>query len=57
MQELTLEQTEAMIDEAIEHGEEDLLAAQLAMARVDADGILLAIEKAKKNDAWTCEQR
>jgi molecular chaperone DnaK (HSP70) len=50
---LTLEQTEAMIDEAIEHGEEDLLAAQLAMARVDADGILLAIEKAKKNEAWS----
>jgi Fe-S protein assembly chaperone HscA len=50
---LTLELTEAMIDEAIEHGEEDLHAAQVAMARVDADGILLAIDKAKKNDAWT----
>lgn len=49
---LTLEQTEAMIDDAIEHGEEDLRAAQLATARVDADGILLAIEKAKRNDAW-----
>jgi molecular chaperone DnaK (HSP70) len=49
---LTLEQTEAMIDEAIEHGEEDLNAAQIALARVDADAILLAIEKAKHNDAW-----
>jgi molecular chaperone DnaK (HSP70) len=49
---LTLEQTEAMIDDAILHGEEDLHAAQLAMARVDADAILLAIEKARGNDAW-----
>jgi Fe-S protein assembly chaperone HscA len=49
---LTLEQTEAMIDDAIAHGEEDLQAAQVALARVDADAILLAIEKAKKNDAW-----
>ena len=49
---LTLEQTEAMIDDAIEHGEEDLQAAQLALARVDADAILLAIEKARRNDAW-----
>ena len=50
---LTLEQTEAMIDEAIEHGEEDLHAAQVATARVEADHILLAIEKAKKNEAWS----
>jgi Fe-S protein assembly chaperone HscA len=49
---LTLEQTEAMIDDAIVHGEEDLEAAQVALARVDADAILLAIEKAKRNDAW-----
>jgi Fe-S protein assembly chaperone HscA len=49
---LTLEQTEAMIDAAIEHGEEDLQAAQVAMARVDADAILLAIDKAKRNEAW-----
>jgi Fe-S protein assembly chaperone HscA len=49
---LTLEQTEAMIDAAIEHGEEDLQAAQAALARVDADAILLAIDKAKRNDAW-----
>jgi Fe-S protein assembly chaperone HscA len=49
---LTLEQTEAMIDDAIAHGEEDLHAAQIALARVDADAILLAIEKARNNDAW-----
>jgi Fe-S protein assembly chaperone HscA len=49
---LTLEQTEAMIDDAILHGEEDLQAAQVALARVDADAILLAIGKAKQNDAW-----
>jgi len=49
---LTLEQTEAMIDDAILHGEEDLQAAQVALARVDADAILLAIGKARQNDAW-----
>jgi molecular chaperone DnaK (HSP70) len=49
---LTLEQTEAMIDDAIAHGEEDLNAAQVALVRVDADAILLAIEKARRNDAW-----
>ena len=50
---LTLEQTEAMIDEALEHGDEDLQAAQVASARVEADRIFLALDKAKKNDAWT----
>ena len=50
---LTLEQTEAMIDEAFEHGEEDLKAAQVASARVEADRIFLAIDKAKKNEAWS----
>jgi Fe-S protein assembly chaperone HscA len=49
---LTFEQTEAMIDDAIAHGEEDLHAAQVALARVDADAILLAIDKARRNDAW-----
>jgi Fe-S protein assembly chaperone HscA len=50
---LTLEQTEAMIDDAILHGEEDLEAAQLAMVRVEADRILLAVDKAKKDQAWS----
>jgi molecular chaperone DnaK (HSP70) len=49
---LTLEQTEAMIDDAILHGEEDLQAAQVALARVEADRILLAIEKSRQNPAW-----
>ena len=49
---LTLEQTEAMIDDAILHGEEDLQAAQVALARVEADRILLAIGKARQNSAW-----
>jgi molecular chaperone DnaK (HSP70) len=49
---LTLEQTEAMIDAAYEHADEDLQAAQVALVRVEADGILLAIEKAKRNPAW-----
>src|SRR5215469_9183385 len=50
---LTLEQTEAMIDDAIAHGDEDLQAAQVAGARVEADRIFLAIDKAKKNEAWS----
>ena len=41
-----------MIEDVIDHAEEDLQAAQVALARVDADAILLAIEKAKRNDAW-----
>jgi Fe-S protein assembly chaperone HscA len=49
---LTLEQTEAMIDDAIAHGDEDLQTAQAATARVEADRILLAIDKAKKSDTW-----
>ncbi len=49
---LTDEQVEAMIEASIDHAEEDFAAAQLAGARVDADAILLATEKAQKNDAW-----
>jgi Fe-S protein assembly chaperone HscA len=49
---LTDEQVEAMIEASIDHAEEDFQAAQLAGARVDADAILLATEKAQKNDAW-----
>jgi Fe-S protein assembly chaperone HscA len=50
---LTMEQVEAMYQASIDHAEEDLQAAQVAQARVDADGILLAIDKAKRNDAYT----
>jgi Fe-S protein assembly chaperone HscA len=49
---LTMEQTEAMIEASIEHAAEDLQAAQLAQARVEADGILLALDKAKRDGAW-----
>ena len=49
---LTDEQVEAMIEASIDHAEEDYRAAQVAGARVEADGILAAIEKARRNDAW-----
>ncbi len=50
---LTMEQVEAMYQASIDHAEEDLQAAQVAQARVDADGILLAVDKARRNDAYT----
>jgi molecular chaperone DnaK (HSP70) len=49
---LTMEQVEAMYQASIDHAEEDLQAAQVAQARVEADGILLAVDKAKRNDAY-----
>ncbi len=51
---LTDEQVEAMIEASIDNAEEDLNAAQVAQARVDADAIIAATEKAKtKNaEAW-----
>jgi Fe-S protein assembly chaperone HscA len=49
---LTDEQVEAMIEASIDNAEADYSAAQLAGARVDADTILAATEKAKRNDAW-----
>jgi Fe-S protein assembly chaperone HscA len=50
---LTMEQVEAMYQASIDYAEEDLQAAQVAQARVDADSILLAVDKAKRNDAYT----
>jgi Fe-S protein assembly chaperone HscA len=50
---LTDDQVEAMIAASIDHAEEDLMAAQVVQARVDADAILMAIEKAKRNDAYS----
>ena len=41
-----------MYQASIDHAEEDLQAAQVAQARVDADAILLAVDKAKRNDAY-----
>jgi molecular chaperone DnaK (HSP70) len=49
---LTDEQVEAMISESIEKAEDDFAARQVAEARVDADTILTAVEKAKQNDAY-----
>ena len=49
---LTDEQVEAIIEASIDHAEEDYRAAQVAGERVEADGILAAVEKAKRNDAW-----
>ena len=49
---LTDDQVEAMIEASIDHAEEDYQAAQVAQARVEADTILAATEKAKRSDAW-----
>jgi len=49
---LTDEQVEAMILASIENAEADIRERQLREARVEADRILAAVEKAKQNDAW-----
>jgi Fe-S protein assembly chaperone HscA len=49
---LTDEQVEAMIKESYEKAEEDFRERQVREARVEADNILAATEKAKDNDAW-----
>ena len=49
---LTDEQVEGMIRESIESAEEDFKARQVREARLEADAILAAVEKAKQNDAW-----
>jgi Fe-S protein assembly chaperone HscA len=49
---LTDEEVEARILESIEHAEDDFKARQLAEARVEADLILSATEKAKQSDAY-----
>ncbi|MEK7754117.1 MAG: molecular chaperone DnaK, partial [Acidobacteriota bacterium] len=43
---------EAMIEESIGRAEEDFLERQVREARVEADTILAAVDKAKQNDAW-----
>ena len=48
----TDEEVEARILESIEHAEDDFKARQLAEARVEADAILAATEKAKQSDAY-----
>jgi molecular chaperone DnaK (HSP70) len=49
---LTDEQVEAMIEASIHHAEEDLRAAQVAQARVEADAMIAATEKAVRGDAY-----
>ncbi len=49
---LTDEQVEAMISESIDQAEADFAKRQLAEARVDADAILAATEKARQHEAW-----
>ncbi len=49
---LTDDQVEAMIRESFEKAEEDLRERQVREARVEADNILAATEKAQKTGAW-----
>jgi Fe-S protein assembly chaperone HscA len=49
---LSDEQVEAMILESEQKAEEDFRERQVREARVEADTILAAVEKAKQNDAW-----
>ncbi len=49
---LSDEQVEAMIRESFEKAEEDMRERQVREARVEADSILAATEKAQKNPAW-----
>ncbi len=49
---LTDAQVEAMIEESFEKAEADLKERQVREARVEADSILNALEKAKGNPAW-----
>lgn len=49
---LTDEQVDAMVRESFEKAEEDFKARQVREARVEADNILSAVEKARANDAW-----
>jgi Fe-S protein assembly chaperone HscA len=49
---LSEEQVEAMIQESFDNAEKDLNERQVREARVEADTMLLATEKAQKNDAW-----
>src|SRR5882757_8128638 len=49
---LTDEQVESMILSSFDHAEEDFRLRQIAEARVEADNILNALEKGKRNAAW-----
>ena len=49
---LTEEQVEAMIRESFEKAEEDMRERQVREARVEADNILAATDKAQNSEAW-----
>src|SRR5688572_12980263 len=49
---LTDDQVEAMIRESYEKAEEDFRERQVREARLDADTILAATDKARNHDAW-----
>ncbi len=49
---LSDDQVEGMIRESIELAEDDFKERQVREARVEADTILAAVEKAKQSDAW-----
>ena len=49
---LTEEQVEAMILESFEKAQEDLTERQVREARVEADAVLAAVEKARQEDAY-----
>lgn len=49
---LTDEQVEKMIQESVEKAEQDFQDRQVREARVEADSILAATEKARRHDAW-----
>jgi len=49
---LTDEQVEQMIRESFEKAEEDFAARQVREARVEADNLLAAVDKARANAAW-----
>ncbi len=50
---LTDEQVEKMILDSFDFAQEDFNKRQVIEARVEADNILLALEKARKNAAWS----
>ncbi|MGI8959965.1 MAG: Fe-S protein assembly chaperone HscA [Bryobacteraceae bacterium] len=50
---LSEEQVEGMIRESFEKAEDDMRERQVREARVEADNILAATEKAQTSDAWT----
>jgi molecular chaperone DnaK (HSP70) len=49
---LTDDQVEKMIVDSIERAEEDFRERQVREARIEADTILAAMDKARQNDAW-----